>query len=419
MPRPTHPAGHDEFVAASLPVLVVEPELLFSRPLPPGSEVLAQVGETVDAGTVVAFEPTRDRLHVIRLEVDEDGVVGTVIKSVGEECRRGETVCYHHYLFGLGWKEYVSPADGVVDSLDPGGGYLVVREHPRAIRALLPGRVAEVLPDRAVTVRTGGVRLKGLAGSGGPSGGRLLPLPGAVFPPGDVAGRVLAVPGRVDYRFLLDSVLRRAAGVVCETAGRADLARLEAYLSGLTVEELRARAWHAKSSAEPAPALRDAGAESDGQPVGSPDEDVSLPVVLISGYAGAPAMSLEARFWERLRSWEGCHVTLDGRMNVDGEPRRPEAVVALDPARLEIELEAGPVAGAGRERPAVVLAAEGLRVRIVGGPHRGLSGVIDHLPEDPVELPGGRRTRVAGVRLGNVSGEATVMVALANLEAVT
>lgn len=303
--------------------LEVCPALALERQLPPGSDILVKVGDRVEPGTVIAREPTDDRLHLVKLEVDEGGVLGTVIKSVGDECKRGESICFRQYFFGLGYKEYVSPADGVVESFDPAGGWLVIREHPRPVRALLPGVVSGVVPGLSVSITTSGLRVGARAGAGGLGSGRGLPLTEAVVPPGGAAGRVLLVRGTVDHGFLVRALSARAAGVVCGSAAAADLLRFEAYLRNLDAVELQARSGpelpgreepeHTGSAAPPA--ARYAPAE------------VSLPVICLSGYGNAP---VEEQVWDRLRRTEGAAVFLDARMVVRGRRQEPFAVVALD-----------------------------------------------------------------------------------------
>jgi len=428
------------FVSEAPEPVKVSRSLTLRREIPGGAEVLVHVGESVEPATAVALRRGDTRLTVLKLETDEDGILGKITKEPGERCVRGETVCFREYLFGLGYREYVAPSDGVVESIDYLRGHFVIREDSPPTPALVAGTVTGTEPGRAVLITTPALRLTGAAGLGEPASGTLLPLETPELPDAGVTGTVLCLPGAVDRGFLLECLRRGAAGVVCASAPYDDLASFGTYLSNLTYEEFRAGDWVELVGArapERVPWMRnpnDPGSLVEPE-ITTPTTDmkrqgVHLPVVCLEGYGET---ALQPDLWARLRGLAGAPVYLDGRMTAGGVRRTPQAVITLDSDHPEFSsapvperIGPGSSGASDRSRDAheheknpgrVHRLRSGLRVRVSAGPRAGRLGTVAAAAVEPFELPGGRWVWAARLRLDD-DPDRDALVPVENVEAI-
>lgn len=374
------------------------------RRLPVAGDVLVGAGQRVASGTLLGRDRSEQNLHVLRLDTEQQQIQATLLKKVGDPVKRGEPVAYQTYLFGLGYREYVAPVDGTVVDIQPANGFVVIRQHPEDVPAYLPGLVVRVLPGEAAWVACRGALVEGAHGSGGPTAGPLRvleataaagggqPITPAMIDAG-VAGQVVVGRGWVEEAALLECLRWRARAVVCGGIERAVLRRFEAYIAGLTREELEARFYAPGTQ----PAEAGAGSEAAGAPV-------RLTVVVTEGF-GRWAMRPPA--WELLRAAAGREAYVAGPDPVGGT--RAEVIIpAADPADLpDVEALLPDPPSAGAPAKAIFAAAavdpraaveEGAPVRVLAGPAAGRWGrVVD--PAARVELETGQAVPAAVVEL--------------------
>ncbi len=215
MSRDTAPAARD----------LREPvELEIRRALPDGAVPLVAVRDPVRSDTVIARGHRQRR--VLRLPAGENF---ELLKRPGDPVKRGETVAVAEELFGLGLREYVSPCDGVVESVNTRKTALVLAAPDSEIRALLPGVVSSVSPEE-VRLRVTARRIEGRFGFGEAVAGRLWNA-GELITEAEVRrklgphvqGRVVAAESLVLPSVLPALAAYGAAALVC---GAIDLAPL-------------------------------------------------------------------------------------------------------------------------------------------------------------------------------------------------
>jgi hypothetical protein len=350
------------------------------RVLPIAGEVLLDVGDRVEADTVVARAAGQGRLrpvHVARqLDILPAEVTGAMVVTEGARVVAGEVIARTRGLFGLFAASCRAPAAGTVVAISDHTGQVLLEEpaDPLAVAAFLPGIVADVHPRRGVTVTGWAARVAGVFGVGGERSGELqmavgrpeADLDGAALA-GDLDGKVLVGGASVTADALARAADRGAAGVI--TGGIADH-ELAAWLSTPLV-------------------LADTTALS-----------APLTLVVVGGFGRVP---LDPEAFALLREHAGDRVGLCGWTRVRAGALRPEVIVPL-------------AGGQAAERyvPSQPLRLQpGVHVQIVRAPWFGRRGRVARLPEGEAVVESGIRTPVAEVDL---DGGQTVLVPRANLE---
>jgi hypothetical protein len=177
---------------------------------------LVGVLERVEADTVIATG--RSRRRVLRLP---PGGGFELLKKPGDPVKTGETIAVCEESFGLGLREYISPLDGVLESINPNRTSMVLTGADDEIRALVPGVVAEISPGKVQLVVTREV-VRGWFGFGEPVAAELW-AGGDLFTESGIRRRLGPhVRGRIVFSdsFVLPSVLPAlarygAAGLIC------------------------------------------------------------------------------------------------------------------------------------------------------------------------------------------------------------
>jgi len=346
---------------------------------------VVSVGDRVEPETVIGFAGSR-QVHRLRVHLDPDHFRSALLKREGDEVKQGEVLVEESHLFGLGVREYCSPADGVVERVDYEHGFLFIRERGVAVRALLPGRVVETVEMTAVVIEADGHSLRVAGGVGAARRGPVLllgegddRLPPDTLEPAH-AGQIVAWPGWVDREGLWAALRMGVAGLVVGGAPEGDLAQLRARVETLTPEEYLVAHCHPDLSA---PERRPYQGE----------EWLGPTVMVTDGFGRVP---MGRRVREVLGNLAGRAIYLSGG------PAEPYAELILPPdvqlpAELPAEVRPGSLVGAFSP-------LQGLRV-----------GRVLQVEFRPVLLETGQRVPAALVRFGD--GEER-WVPLANLRPV-
>ncbi len=352
------------------------------RRLPIRGEVLVRVGEAVGPQDVVARTELPGNVQAVnlasRLGVEAARAPQTLTRPLGAEVRRDDEVAVARGLLGLGRRSVPAPCDGVLESVSPVTGQLLVREPPVPVEvnAYVRGRVVAELPGEGVVVEAQGALLQGIFGVGGEAWGALAPAvesPEAELTPGRL---------RAEHR---GHVVVGGAYATLEALARARELGVSAVVVG-GIDDLVLRRLLG----------RDLGVAITGS------EDLGLTLILTEGF-GRIAMS--ERAWGLLAARAGRLASVSGATQIRAGVVRPEVLVPEPDG-----------AGPGTEgEVAAELTVDSL-VRVIRAPGFGRIGRVAELPPEPRRLDTESLARVAMV----VFPEHAVPVAVprANLEVI-
>lgn len=352
------------------PGLRVAPDAVVRRErrLPLRGEVLAQVGDRIEPDRIVARTELPGNVQTVnlaaRLGVDPARAAEHLLKPLGASVEKGEIIARAKGLFGLVTNSADAPAVGVLESVSPVTGQLLLREPPIPVEVAgyLHGRVVEVLPGEGVIVESRGALIQGIFGVGGETFGRLVRATTAPDEPLESAHLRPEHRGAVVFggRHVSVATVRHAVqlGVAAIVVGGFDDRDLREWLG------------------------RDLGVAITGQ------EDLGLTLVLTEGFG---PIAMAARTWELLTAHEGRIAAVSGATQIRAGVLRPEIVIAHEDG------------DAGRTPPAEDRGSLeiGSAVRIIREPDFGRIGRVVELPAEPRALDTEARVRVLVVEFAD------------------
>ena len=355
------------------------------RRLPIQGQVLVHVGDAVAPQDVVAHTELPGNVQAVnlasRLGVEPSQVPQALARPLGAEVRRDEELATASGLFGLGRRSVLSPCDGVLESVSPVTGQVLVREPPIPVEvsAYVRGCVVKELPGEGVVVEARGALLQGIFGVGGETWGALalaVDSPEAELTAGRLRGehRGHVVVGGACASY--DALARaRELGVAAVVVGGIDDVVLRQLLG------------------------RDLGVAITGT------EDLGLSLVLTEGFGRLP---MSDRAWSLLAARSGRLASVSGATQIRAGVVRPEVLIPEGQG-------AGP-ATAPEEEVGTGLDV-GSAVRLIRAPGFGRIGRVVELPREPRRLETEALVRVV---LVTFPGEAApVAVPRANVELVS
>jgi hypothetical protein len=358
-------------------------EVRKERRLPLKGEVLVNVGDRVDAETVVARTELPGNVQTInvanKLSILPEDIDRHMVAKVGDWVEEGEIMAQTSSFFGLFKSHSRMPVSGTIESASEITGQVIVREKaiPVEVDAYVDGQVVEVYENEGVLVRTAATFVQGIFGIGGESVGTLAVVarsPDEVLSPkqitADHKGKILLGGSLIT----MDS-LRRAGevgvnGIIVGGMGDADLRTILGYDLGVAI-------------------------------TGS--EDIGLTVVVTEGFG---KMTMADRTFDLLKSREGMKTSISGATQIRAGVIRPEVVIALDwggTAREDDE---------SGDRPSTGLVV-GSPVRVIREPYFGRIGKVTDLPPELQKLETEAMVRVLGVEFPDGS---TAIIPRANVE---
>ena len=349
------------------------------RRLPLRGEVLAAVGDAVDARTVVARARLPGNVQTVNLAsllaVDPAKVPDTLVRPVGTPVRKGQPLATARSLFGLVRHTVNAPADGTIESVSHITGQLILREPPLPVEvcAYVQGVVTAVLPGEGVVVEARGALVQGIFGVGGEAWGELAV---AVEGPGDEltpyrlgpqhSGKVVVGGCHVSF----DALARaRALGVAAVVVGGFDDGDLRQLLG------------------------RDLGVAVTGS------EEIGITLVLTEGFG---RIRMAERTWRLLAEQQGRLASVSGATQIRAGVVRPEIIVP----------RAGELAATHEE--AVAGLEVGSLLRVIREPWFGRIGRVVELPSELRRLDSEALVRVLVIRF--VEGDTVAVVPRANVE---
>ena len=337
------------------------------RTLPIPGEVLASVGDRVEARQVVAETFMPGDITPVNLanalSVPPGDVPDLMLKREGDAIAVGDAVARTKGIFGLMKTEYKSKVAGTIESISHVTGQLIVRGEPESVqvRAYLSGEVVEVIEKQGVAIEAEVAFVQGIFGVGGETFGALK-LACASHEQelaedlihDDMKDRVIVGGGRVTAAAIRKAVDVGAAAIVTGGIDDQDLKDFLGYDLGVAI-------------------------------TGS--EQVGLTLIVTEGFGD---ISMAPRTFDLLKSHEGDDAAVNGATQIRAGVMRPEIIVPLvDPSA---------VAAPQSDREAGALGT-GSSVRIIRDPYFGLIGAVAGLPAAPQALASGSKARILEVEL--------------------
>jgi len=352
-------------------VVVRNHELRVIRRLSGNPDVKARAGERVsadqvlartDASTAAIKLPIADQLGVAPHDVTK-----CLMRPVGSSFSAGEALARTRK--GLRNMVFAAPVGGVLDAVDPvtGVGSLAPGSGGE-VKALVAGDIEFVDGRQAISIRTVGSRLIGVAGFGDAVSGPLRVLTSqpneeiqAGKLPADLAGTIAVVGSWVNTAVLKKLIEARVAGLVCGGLVEREIA--SAF--GLQVED-RLAPWRLG-----------AGDRALGENL--------PPTISVMATEGFGPLTMHPDAFALLKEVEGHHAVIFPLTRVTGELMRPELIIPDDPAALDDDGQASQATFvSGAHVRLVDQAMLGKLGTLTGNPRRSRSG--DGLVFDVVDV---------------------------------
>jgi len=277
------------------------------RRIPTQGDVLVAKGDVVEPETVLArgtvVNPDIREVKVYaRLRVDPEQVARHMLKEEGDQVKKDEVIAIARSFFGRFTKVCRSPMEGTIEVFSKRAGRVLIRGKPVPveIRAHIPGRITEIIPEEGAIVETQASIVRGVFGVGGEVHGELVfavenpgePLTTEVLS-SDQEGRVL-----VGGSFTTLDAMRKAAkiGVGGIITGGVDQKDLTEFLGG-----------------------------EIGMGVTGGESGVTT-LIITEGFGIYP---MNQETFRLLKSYEGRKVSIDGTTQIRQRMLRPEVIIPL------------------------------------------------------------------------------------------
>lgn len=347
----------------------------------PGS-VLVATGETVRANQAVARAELPGKVYPLnlanQLSVAPDEIHEYLVKKVGDSIQKDEILAKNKPLMKWFKTEILSPITGVVESVSPVTGQVLLREPPRVFELLgyVDGRIVEVIPQQGVVVETDCSLVQGIFGIGGETRGEIViavTSPDEALEPrhftAAMRGKVVVGGSCISSDALARAKEVGVAGVVVGGIHDKDLRALLGYDLGVAI---------------------------------TGTEQVGFTLILTEGFGSIP---MAGKTFALLSAHAGQQASISGATQIRAGVIRPEIII---PKGVGVPVAPGATAVSEREGIRI-----GDQVRIIRDPLFGKLGEVASLPSDLQKIPTESDVRVMGVRFADGS---TAMIPRANIE---
>ena len=277
------------------------------RRIPAQGEVFVNIGDSVDAETVIASgtvrNPEAEEVRVFtKLGIEPEQIERYMLKKEGDTVKKDEVIAIYRAFFGRFTKTCRSPMDGFIEVVLKKKGRVIVRGNPIPVeaRAHIPGRIVEVIPGEGAVVEARAALVNGVFGVCGEARGELF---FAVDQPGEalttevvgegLGGKVLVGGSVVTLDALRKAVETGVCGIITGGVDQKDLTDFLGHEIGVGVT----------------------GAER-----------VGLTLIITEGFGIYP---MKDETFGLLKSHEGRQASMDGTTQIRQRMLRPEIVIPL------------------------------------------------------------------------------------------
>jgi len=354
------------------------------RLLPIPGTVTAQVGDLVQADSVVAQTKLAGKVHVVNvanlLGVAPDEIREYLVKKEGEAIGLDEVLAENKPFIKWFKTEVRSPIQGKVESLSTVTGQMLLRELPRSLNLLayVDGAVVEVHARQGVTVETDCSLVQGIFGIGGETWG---PLVLAVKGPEEPL-----TPDRLDPT-MKGKVVVGGSFLGADAMTRAkEIGVAGLVVGGIHDKDLRALLGY------------DLGVAITGT------ERVGFSLIVTEGFGVIPMAA--KTFW-LLSAHVGQKACMSGATQIRAGVIRPEIIIP----KSTPSPRGGESRGEGAEERGGLRAGD--QVRIIRDPLFGRIGQVKALPHDLRQIETESHVRVLEVEFGD---RASAVIPRANVE---
>lgn len=334
------------------------------RKLPIKGEVVVEIGNKVNADTVVACTKLSGNvvpLNIIgNLGVPPGDVERYLKKHPGDSLKQGDIIAQTN-----GWFKttVVSPIEGKFESFSmiTGGAILRYPPVPVEITAYINGEVTEIFEKEGVVIETMGALVQGIFGIGGETNGELIK---AVKKPSDIL-----TPDIITSEFK-DKILIGGSLITCDTLKKA----VECGCKGIIVGGIVSKD------------LNDFLGYNIGIVItGSEQKGITL--IVTEGFG---QMEMAKRTFDLLCANSGKKASINGATQIRAGVLRPEVIIPSDENLIDIA-----------EQVEIKGAKDGSKIRIIREPNFGKIGKIISLPSESRIIETGARVRVFEIQLEN------------------
>ncbi|MCE5313538.1 MAG: hypothetical protein ABFD49_02040 [Armatimonadota bacterium] len=336
-----------------------------TRRLPLKGQVMVNVGDKVEAGTIVARTEIPGVIQTIRvaeiLGLEPPEALAALSIAQGDKVEAGQVIASTKSFFGLFKSECKTAYSGTVELISSATGHVGVRlkSAPVEVDAYVNGTVYEVIPDEGVVVQTYGALVQGIFGVGGEKMGKI------VIPASSASD--MLTEDMIDESHA-GQVLIGGAGITIGAIKKAAKIGASGIVVGAIIDtDLIEYLGH------------DIGVAITGQ------EDIPTTLILTEGFG---SIKMAGRTYNLLKSLDGRTVSINGATQIRAGVIRPEVVAPLD--------EAPKVSEASSKGQILDI---GSTVRIIREPYFGELGAVTKLPPEPVEVESGALVRVLEAEL--------------------
>jgi hypothetical protein len=283
--------------------LIVE----IQRRLPTKGTVHVEKGERVNSETLIAEGSViNPDIHDIRvyqiLGIEPSEIKEYLVKSVGDEVKKDEVVAILRSFFGRFTRVVRSPIDGRIEALSISTGRVMIRGHPIEVKvkAHLPGKVKEVIPEEGAVVEAKVAHTKGVFGVGGETRGDLaivsdspnLPLTSEDITP-EHEGKIIVGGSVITLRALKTAEKRGVKGVIIGGIDQKDLTQYLGYEIGVGI---------------------------------TGTENIDLTIILTEGFGVNP---MDQEKYEFLKKRVGQLACIDGTTQIRSQIVRPDIYIPI------------------------------------------------------------------------------------------
>jgi hypothetical protein len=334
------------------------------RRLPILGEVLVKKDDRVEDTANVAMTKVPGDPYMIDAAMMWGTLPETVeecmLKPIGAEVKKGETIARYSSFFGLFKKSLESPIDGTIEVVSKITGQVTIRGAPLPVfvDAYIPGRIKDVMPREGAVVETNGVFIQGIFGIGGETHGVIrVPISSAkevltadkVTP--DLRGAIVVAGSLITEDVLKKAVSVGAAGIIGGGIDSTDLVKFMGMEIGVAI---------------------------------TGEEELGITMIITEGFG---KLNIHPKTFATLQKFDGYRASINGETQIRAGVIRPEVIIP----HTNREDKASEQFSDGM--------VSGTPIRIIRNPHFGAIAKVVSLPVELQMMESGSMVRVLEAEL--------------------